>query len=164
MVDYFHDADNDYLALLGADRAKFPTRSAWEHLVRDDMPKPLADREFHYLVWKVDGRAIGHCNINKIDFGHHAFLHLHMWEPQTRGRGVGTRLLSQSADEFIRLFELNAIYSEPNAFNPAPNRTMARVGFELERTYETTPGWINVRQTVNRWCLRADGNGPTSDG
>jgi len=151
MVDYFHDADDEFLALLGADRSRFPDRETWSDLVRDDMARPLPEREYHCLVWEVDGRPVGHCNINQITFGRDAYLHLHLWEQPERARGLGTRLLAESVAVFCRLFELDAIYSEPHALNPAPNKTMERVGFRLERTYETTPGWINVRQQVNRW-------------
>ena len=151
MVGYFHDADDEFLALLGADRSRFPDRTTWCDLARDDMARPLPEREYHYLIWEVDDRAVGHCNINKIAFGRDAYLHLHLWEQPERGRGLGTRLLAESVAIFCRLFELEAVYSEPHALNPAPNKTMERVGFRLERTYETTPGWINVRQQVNRW-------------
>ena len=154
MVDYFHDADDDFLALLGADRDRFPTRQEWTDLVRTDMDRTFPERDFYYLAWEVDGRPVGHCNINKIDFGRQAFLHLHMWDGLARGQGLGTQLLAHSVRVFCREFELVAILSEPRALNPAPNRAMEKVGFELERTYETTPGWINVHQTVNRWRFR----------
>jgi hypothetical protein len=80
VVGYFHDADDEFLALLGADRPRFPDRASWCALVRDDMARPLPEREYHYLVWEVDDRPVGHCNINKITFGRDAYLHLHLWE------------------------------------------------------------------------------------
>ena len=42
---------------------------------------------------------------------------------------------------------------EPYAQNPAPNRILSKVGFELIKTYDTTPGWISLHQTVNLWEL-----------
>ena len=35
--------------------------------------------------------------------------------------------------------------------NPAPNKTLARVGFEFVKEYVTVPGSINFEQPVNRW-------------
>lgn len=154
MVDYFHDADDEFLALLGADRAKFPDREEWRTLVVDDLPRPPRERRFDYVVWQVDEQPVGHCNIGRIEYGRHAFLHLHLWDDAQRGRGVGSRLLTDSLRHFCSRYELEEILSEPHAVNPGPNRTMARVGFELIRSYDTTPGWINTHQTVNRWRIR----------
>ncbi len=38
----------------------------------------------------------------------------------------------------------------------APNKVLKNLGFELIRTYDTTPGWINFHQTVNRYELQKE--------
>jgi RimJ/RimL family protein N-acetyltransferase len=48
---------------------------------------------------------------------------------------------------------LQVVYCQPNAFNVAPNRALARAGFEYLETYEPTPGWLNYHQPVTRWSL-----------
>ena len=35
-IDYFHDASDEYLAQLGADRARMPDRDAWRAYYVDD--------------------------------------------------------------------------------------------------------------------------------
>ena len=51
------------------------------------------------------------------------------------------------------MFNLLKLFSQPYALNPAPNRTLQKVGFKYLKTYETTPSWINFRQPVTLWLL-----------
>lgn len=57
------------------------------------------------------------------------------------------------ADRYFDGFGLKSLFCEPRAANPGPNKTLARLGFTLEKTYDTIPGWINTHQTVNRWRM-----------
>lgn len=157
MVSYLLDASPDFHDRLGIDATRLPAAAEWKDLVVEDLTRPLRERQFASLTWMIEGRPVGHCNINEIEYGHRARLHLHLWESGTRRRGAGTRLVVQSTRWFCEQFALAEIHSEPNAHNPAPNRTLARAGFELVSTYETTPGWINAHQLVNRWRFRCDG-------
>jgi RimJ/RimL family protein N-acetyltransferase len=50
-------------------------------------------------------------------------------------------------------FELKKLFCEPYAKNPAPNKTLERLGFDFIEQYDTTPGWLNFFQTVNRWGM-----------
>lgn len=154
MVDYFLNADESFLRGMGADPAKLPSRSQWISLLEEDLQKPLAKRSFFYLVWKVEDRPVGHTNINKIHFGDHASMHLHIWYPEARRAGLGFHALQQSIPIFFNKFQLKKLICEPYAHNPAPNRTLSKLGFEFIRTYETTPGWINYHQSVSRYELR----------
>lgn len=154
IISYFLDADPSFHDRLGVDPDRLPTREAWTSLVLEDLPRAPEDRELFYLVWEIDGVAVGHGNLNDIVFGEEARMHLHLWEDGTRRRGAGTRLVRRSVAVFCETLRLRELFSEPSADNPAPNRTLARAGFELVRTYETTPGWINTHQLVNRWHYR----------
>ncbi len=153
VVAYFRDADPAFLAGMGVDHAKLPARAEWERIIRDDLARPLEDRKFYYLVWENDGAPVGHSNINKIVYAREAFMHLHLWQTGNRRSGHGTYFIPQSIDRYFERFHLQVLICEPYARNPAPNRVLAKAGFELVRTYETTPGWINFPQTVNRWVL-----------
>lgn len=57
-IDYFHEASNEYLERLGADRARMPSRDAWRASYAEDFARPLAERETYNLAWEVDGRVI----------------------------------------------------------------------------------------------------------
>ena len=153
MIRYFLDADADFLDGMGVDPEKLPSASTWFELLAEDFARPIAQRQFYYLVWQAHGVPVGHCNINKIEFGQCAYMHLHIWREEHRRSGCATELLKPSIIQFFVRFELNELFCEPYALNPAPNKALPIAGFRLERTYETTPGWIAFHQPVNRWVL-----------
>jgi RimJ/RimL family protein N-acetyltransferase len=154
MIDYFLDSPPDYLKKMGADPEKLPKRTDWFELLWGDLSKPLAEKKFYYLLWELDGQAVGHNNINQIEFGQQAFMHLHLWEKPKRQQGIGTAFLKQSIPIFFEIFQLQTLFCEPNAFNPGPNRTLAKLGFKFIKQHEINPGWINFVQPINRWALQ----------
>jgi RimJ/RimL family protein N-acetyltransferase len=83
-------------------------------------------------------------------------MHLHLWDEQLRKMGIGHDLLKMTLPYFFDTFKLKSLYCEPSASNPAPNKTLEKVGFDFVKQYETTPGWINFHQAVNRWCMNKE--------
>ena len=154
MINYFLESSTAFLAGMGADKSKLPNSSVWKDRLLEDFRKPLTERSFFYVLWMLDGKGVGHSNLNKIQFGKEAFMHLHLWEPSKRQQGIGLQFLSQTLPLYFSSFELPLLYCEPYAENPAPNRILTKLGFQLEKTYRTTPGTINFEQEVNRYCLK----------
>lgn len=153
MVDYFHGSSPGFLRGMGVDPAKLPDRDSWCEMLLADCQLPLPQRRFYYLAWLRDGEAVGHSNVNKIEFGDHAFMHLHLWRSDLRQQGHGRQWLGLCVRQYFEGLQLQRLYSEPNAHNPGPNHTLPGLGFEFERCHETIPGWINFHQPVNRWRL-----------
>lgn len=156
MIDYFVNASVEFLDGMGVDPTKLPSEESWTEVLRKDDALPLQQKQFYYLVWELDHLPIGHCNVNKIVFGESAYMHLHIWHPAHRRSGCATQLLIPSIRHFFDRLELKRLYCEPYAKNLAPNRSLPKVGFKLEKSYETTPGWIAFHQPVNRWVLERD--------
>jgi RimJ/RimL family protein N-acetyltransferase len=156
-IGYFHDASDEYLEHLGADRARMPSRDAWRAHYEVDFARPLAERETYNLIWEVDDEAIGFSSVDHIAFGEEAFMHLHIAREPRRRHGLGTELVRLSVAEYFRALELERLFCQPNAFNIAPNRTLQRVGFRYVFTKEMRPSTINFPQPITRWVLeRAD--------
>jgi RimJ/RimL family protein N-acetyltransferase len=153
MIRYFLEADHDLLRGMGIDPKKLPSESTWRELLQEDFTRPIPQRHFYFRAWVFDGALVGHCNLNKIAYGQSAFLHLHVWNVDNRRDGCATQLLKPSVVHFFERFELRELFCEPYALNPAPNRALPKVGFQLVKPYETTPGWINFHQPVNLWML-----------
>lgn len=153
IVDYFINSSVEFLIGMGADKSKLPKKSDWIKKLKSEFKKPYREKEFYYIIWLIDGLAIGHTNINKIEFGKFATMHLHLWEPIKRKSGLGTELIKMSIPYYFENFKLKKLICEPYAENIAPNKTLPKLGFEFKRAYETTPGYINFRQTVNRYEL-----------
>jgi RimJ/RimL family protein N-acetyltransferase len=152
-IDYFYDASDEYLALLGADRSRMPSRDAWRAYYAEDFARPLAERETYNLIWEVDGHAIGFSSVDHIEFGEEAFMHLHIVREPERRRGLGTELVCLSAAEYFRALDLRRLYCQPSAFNVAPNRALQRAGFRYVFTKKMQPSMLNFPQPITRWVL-----------
>jgi RimJ/RimL family protein N-acetyltransferase len=153
IISYFLQADKALLNRMGVDPEKLPSPDDWRKKIIDDLTRPLYQKQFYYLIWELDSCPIGHSNINKIVYGDNAYMHLHLWKSGNRKRGNGAYFLRECINTFFNKFDLQNLYCEPYTLNPAPNKTLAKVGFELVKQYATIPGWINFHQKVNQWVL-----------
>ena len=156
IVDYFVHADVEFLKGMGADKSKLPKKKEWIGKLESEFKKSNAEKEFYYIIWLFDNQAIGHSNINNIEFGKTAKMHLHLWNNDNRKRGLGSDFLRLTIPYYFKYFELEKLICEPFSKNIAPNKVLKNIGFELVQTYDTTPGWINFHQTVNRYEFKRE--------
>lgn len=156
IVNYFVDADAAFLKGMGALKEKMPQKNEWIKLLQVDYEKPYSEKTFYYVIWMANGKPIGHTNINKIKYGEEAYMHLHLWRPEHRQRGQGLFFLKKSIPYFFKNFQLKNLYCEPYALNPAPNKTLPKLGFKFIKEYITTPGWINFEQSVRQYVLSVE--------
>jgi RimJ/RimL family protein N-acetyltransferase len=156
IVDYFVNADAEFLKEMGADKSRLPKREEWIEKLESEFKKIPKEKEFYYIIWLIDEEPIGHSNINKIEFGNIATMHLHLWRNDKRKNGLGFDFLKRTIPYYFKNFELETLICEPYSENIAPNRVLQKLGFQLIRTYDTTPGWINFHQTVNRYELKKE--------
>lgn len=152
-IDYFHDASDEHLRMLGVDRVLLPARTAWAKWYRDDYARPIRERENYTLIWELDGEVVGFSSTDHITFGEQAFMHLHLLDPARRRSGLGTQFVRESAAIYFRALELRRLYCQPNALNIAPNRTLQRAGFRYVLSEHSRPSAINCPQIVTRWVL-----------
>lgn len=153
IVDYFLNSTPEYMTGMGVDYKKLPKREEWIQLIEADFKKEIIDRELYYLLWLIDGKPVGHSNINKIKYGESAFMHLHLWESNKRQKGIGSSFLKSSVPHYFNTFELKELFCDAFHLNPAPHKTIEKVGFEFVKEYEAIPGWINFYQKVYRWKM-----------
>lgn len=154
LAHYWLAADPAYLQGMGVDLSKMPTRTEWIAMLQEQLNTPLPEKKSYCLIWEVDGRAVGHSNINQIQAGQEAYMHLHIWDAAIRKQGYGEAFVLLTLPHFFEAYALQRIYCEPYALNPAPNKTLEKLGFQLVKEHITTPGWINFEQPVKRWELR----------
>lgn len=138
---------------MGVDISKLPGKAQWLNILSADFELPVDKKKFFYIIWLLNGEPVGHSNINKIVFAEEAYMHLHMWKAEARQKGSGAAFLKLTIPCYFNTFKLKNLYCEPAASNPAPNKTLEKLGFHFVKTYETVPGWINSFQQVNRWVL-----------
>jgi ribosomal-protein-alanine N-acetyltransferase len=153
MINYFLDADQEFLNGLGVDPEKLPGFDEWRLLLKHDYDHPLEKRRFFYLIWELEGTPVGHSNIGDIIYGHEAYMHLHLWAPGKRRHGHGSQFVRKSIKVYFQTFNLNRLFCQPYSHNTAPNKTLAKAGFEFIETLNMVPSWINFHQSVNKWIL-----------
>lgn len=153
VVRYWTTSDPDFLTGMGVDLNKLPDGETLTDMLTTQLELPTAEKASYALIWLLENTPVGHTNVNKISFGEEACMHLHIWQSGYRQSGMGTALVKRSLPYFFENLRLKRLFCEPYALNPAPNKTLEKVGFEFVKRYRTIPGAINFEQEVNRWKL-----------
>lgn len=156
LLDYWYEASPEYMQQMGADKTKLPLKKDFELILAGQLKAPYSEKKALATIWFVNGQAVGHCNVNQIIFGEQAHMHLHLWYPLRRRKGLGRQLVLLSLPHFFEKLQLKKLFCEPYALNPAPNKTLEKLGFTFVKTYRTVPGSLNFEQDVNQWVLTRD--------
>lgn len=153
VIDYFHTASPEHLETLGVDPTRLPGRSQWKQLYEQDFGQPLEKRRSFLVLWQLDDVPIGFSSVDRIAYGKHAYMHLHIFDSSKRQSGFGEACVRQSVEIYFKALRLERLYCEPNAFNAAPNRTLQKAGFRFVKTHKTVPGPLNFHQAVTQWVF-----------
>ena len=153
ITQYWLDSDSSFLVEMGVDLHKIPTRDELTQMLLGQLRTPIEEKKSYCVIWEVDNKPIGHSNTNPTVFGEEAYMHLHIWDALARKKGYGTELIKMTLPYFFENLKLKKLYSEPYSLNPAPNRTLEKIGFEFVKEYTTIPGSLNFEQPVKRWEL-----------
>lgn len=153
VIRYFHDSTPEYLEILGVDPTRMPRIAEWQDRYRREYGLPIQERSTLLVLWLADDAPIGFSTTDRITFGEQANMHLHMINPDVRGRGLGSECVRLSADIYFRRLAIRRLLCEPNAFNVAPNRALQKAGFSYVKTHRTVPRLMGFHQPVTRWVL-----------
>ena len=153
LSDYWFKSDPSFLVNMGVDLSKIPPREEWEQMLMEQIGQSYQEKKSYCLVWLLNDEPVGHSNINRIIFGEEAYMHLHIWKKDNRTKGLGAQFVKMCLPYFFEKMQLKKICCEPYALNPAPNKTMEKLGFDFIKEYITIPGWINFEQPVKHWEL-----------
>lgn len=122
IIDYFLNADKDFLLTMGVDASKLPQREEWLEFLFYEHRQPIQSKKFFYVIWLLNGVAAGHSNINKIIFSEEAYMHLHIWNTDKRQKGTGVKFIEMTLCYYFQKFELQNLYCEPYALNIAQTK------------------------------------------
>lgn len=153
IANYWLDSDKDYLVGLGVDLSKLPDRESLVLYLNSEINKPYKEKNSLAYTLTINEKAAGHCNLANIVFGKEANMHLHIWNEKDRKKGYGRYMVKTACRNFFNKLEIKTIWCEPYAFNPAPTKTLEKLGFEFVKKYTTVPGSLNFEQEVNRYRL-----------
>jgi RimJ/RimL family protein N-acetyltransferase len=151
IVDYWLYSDQHFLERMGVDLKKMPSENDLRTMLASQLTQDYKNKSSYCTIWEIDGKPVGHSNVNKIQFGVEAYMHLHLWSGTVRRMGEGTRLVRMSLPYFFKNLLLQRVLCEPYALNPAPNKTLPKAGFRFVRSYTCVPGSLNFEQPVNLW-------------
>ena len=153
IVHYWLDADHDYLKGMGVDVSKLPARKQLHEMLMKQINSNYQEKNAYCIIWELDGEPVGHSNTNPTYFGKEATMHLHLWKPAIRKKGLGTAFLKMTIPFFFKNLKIKKLFCEPYALNPAPHKALQKIGFELVKEYTTIPGSMNFEQPVKQWVL-----------
>lgn len=153
IAGYWSSASRDDLLKMGALKEMIPSKEELVAHISKQVEAPLHKQQMFILIWEMSGHAIGHCFVNKIEIGHQAHMHLHLWKINTRKKGIGVPLLKQSIPVFFKELKLQTLWCEPYAKNPAPNKALVKVGFKLVKSYWGIPGTWCFEQEINQYKI-----------
>jgi RimJ/RimL family protein N-acetyltransferase len=139
LIRYWLHSDTALMVGMGVDLAKMPPEEEWRKMLSSQLSKSYEEKQSYCIIWQLDGKPVGHSNINKIIFGEEASMHLHLWHGDVRKKGIGTELVKLTLPYFFKNMKLKKIYSEPFALNPAPNKTLEKAGFNFVKEYAPFP-------------------------
>jgi len=150
---YWLNSDESYLANMGVDIKKLPTKDEFLSYWKSQLEIPLEDRLSYCIIWQKNNIPIGHSSTRPTYFGKEAHMHLHLWNNHEREKGMGYEFVKLTIPLFFERLRLNDIYCEPYALNPAPNGLLKKAGFDFVKEYMTVPGPSNFQQQVKLWHL-----------
>jgi predicted N-acetyltransferase YhbS len=78
IADYWSTATPEYLLNMGVDLKKMPARSDFQTMLSNQIKLDYEHKKSFALIWEVDGKPVGHSNVNPVEYGNQAFMHLHM--------------------------------------------------------------------------------------
>jgi hypothetical protein len=90
LVRYWLHSDSALMVGMGVDLAKMPPEKDLRKTLSQQLSQPYEEKQSYCIIWLLDGKPVGHSNINKIIFGEEASMHLHLWNHDVRKKGMGT--------------------------------------------------------------------------
>lgn len=154
IVDYWTTSNDAHLNAMGVDLNKVPSRASLWQMIGSQIGSPDEEKKSLAFVAYMNNEPIGHCNVNRIQFGEEAYMHLHIWKEEHRRKGLGSHMVKASIPLFFERLKLKRLYCEPYSKNEAPNKALIKLGFKYKKSHRTIPGSINFEQEVNTYTLK----------
>jgi RimJ/RimL family protein N-acetyltransferase len=156
IVAYWLESNPAHHTAMGVDLAKMPSGEQLTAMISEQLTQSYEQKKAYCIIWEIDGKPVGHSNVNKIIFGEEAYMHLHLWHSSTRQKGAGSAFVQMTIPWFFINMQLKTLYCEPYKLNPAANKTLEKAGFEFVKEHITIPGALNFEQPVYLWQLTQD--------
>ncbi len=153
IASYWNGLNEKEMARIGVDPEKLPDSESIIQTLSNQLSLPIPHRNSYGVIWTYNGLPVGHSNTNPTQFGEEAWIHLHLWRQEFRGKGYGTKWMIDTIAHMAEALKLKKLIAEPKSDNFEVQGVLKNCGFELIKTHRTVPGSINFEQEVNRFEL-----------
>ena len=153
LLDYWYSASPEFLTGMGIDLKLFPERNQFKKTLELQIQSPYEHKKAYCVIWWLNNIPCGHSNINPIDFGNEAAMHLNLWKTNIRDQGIKTEFVRKSIPFYFKNFHLKKLRCMPYAANPAPHRVLEKAGFRNMGRKTLIPGSFNFEQEVIDWVI-----------
>jgi trans-aconitate methyltransferase/RimJ/RimL family protein N-acetyltransferase len=153
IVRYWTTLSNADAQRMGCDLSRVPTSEEYKRTLGEQLQASCETATAFYSMWVVDGMTIGFASLKNIRFGIRGEMHLHIWNADQRGKGIGGRLFCLSAIDFFERFKVGEIICEPGASNPYPNRMLQKAGFPLIGSREGKSSELSQELPLNTYAI-----------
>jgi RimJ/RimL family protein N-acetyltransferase len=129
---YWYDADPGFLAAMGVDPARLPSRRKMREMLELNLERDRrSERPLNTILSiSLKGETIGVHELTHLTAGDSGILHAHIWDTAHRGRGIGIVSYVKAMQAFFRRFDLARIVFESPALNPGANRIKDKLGIK----------------------------------
>lgn len=153
LLDYWFSRTDEQLQIMGVSRSNFPSYSSWLERIHGQISLPKDKKVSHYILWLVDGVPVGHSSLSQINYGVDACIHLHIWEPKRRRKGLGKKFVHLSLIHYFSMFPFQRLYCEPAAHNDPANLVLQQIGFRFLENLSTNSIILNRYEvTKDEFC------------
>ncbi len=161
LVDYWMDASDDHLELLGVDRTALGSRDDIEGRFRSYLP---SSGPIDKALWvtTVDGVVSAYVNIH-LKAPDENYLHGHIIRADLRGRGIGyDGTLNVVRQAFARYAAMESILLVTQPHNERVNGLLTKLGLRSQRRYLERPdglpqpGWFFVYEITRQMVEAVD--------
>lgn len=156
IADYWLLSGPEHLVSMGVDLDKLPQRESLVESIVKQLNVKDEQKQSLAMIATLNNKPVGHCNVNQINFGEEATMHLHIWAAKNRKSGLGSEMVSKAIPVFFKRLHLDRLWCEPYSKNAAPNNTLLKIGFSYVKTHRTIPGSLNFEQEVNRYVFKKE--------
>lgn len=153
ITKYFYECNDDDLDRMGVDKSKLISKDEYNRSLLQICNTPIETTTSFYLIWLIDNIPVGHNALKDILRNEIAHMHLHMWNENYRGQGLGSRLFCMCSLEFFRLFNLKTILCEPSEKNIMPNKALTKIGYKKWKTYYSKSSELSLATNLNSYVI-----------
>src|SRR5207253_10446954 len=82
IVDYWTKNEPAHLIAMSVDLKKVPAAESLSSMLSEQAGLAYPQKQSYCTIWEINGKPVGHCNVNKIKFGEEAHMHLHFWQKE----------------------------------------------------------------------------------